>query len=144
MSTPEGEIIARVDRWFGGALCIAYKSHHEGRPNEPMTYLYRSDLLAGLGVDEETEARPAAAREEEAEFGASVQSDADLHEAQTALVALANEFERRSIPFIPECEAPTAKARRNLAQFDRLMARGMEAAKAALRAARRPPPEQTP
>jgi hypothetical protein len=48
----ESEIIARVDRWFGGGLCIAFKSHHEGRPNEPMTYLYRSDLLAGLGITE--------------------------------------------------------------------------------------------
>lgn len=46
------EIIVRVDRWFGGALCIAFKSHHEGRPNEPTTYLYRSDVLAGLGITE--------------------------------------------------------------------------------------------
>lgn len=49
----DAEIVRRVDKWFGGALCIAFKQSDIGLPNTPMTYLYRSDLLAGLGVKEE-------------------------------------------------------------------------------------------
>ena len=51
-ATLDAAIVDRVDHWFGGGLCIAFKSHREGRPNEPMTYLYRSQVLEGLGVVE--------------------------------------------------------------------------------------------
>jgi hypothetical protein len=46
-------ILARVDAYYRGGLVVAFKSHDEGRPNEPMTYLYRSTLLDILGVDED-------------------------------------------------------------------------------------------
>lgn len=45
-------IVERVDRWFRGALCIEFKPGDIGYPNTPMTRLYRSQVLEGLGVVE--------------------------------------------------------------------------------------------
>lgn len=51
-ATEDAIIVARVDGWFRGALCIEFKPGEVGYPNTPMTRLYRSQLLEGLGVVE--------------------------------------------------------------------------------------------
>jgi chromosome segregation ATPase len=52
----------------------------------------------------------------------------DLAQAEKALVLLANQLERYSVPFVPEAEAATALARHELANDERLMAVGLRAA----------------
>jgi hypothetical protein len=66
----------------------------------------------------------------------------DLAAAQEALVLLANQLERHSVPFVPEAEAATARARVEVARDRDLLARGVEAAADVIRAARSLTPER--
>jgi hypothetical protein len=66
----------------------------------------------------------------------------DLAAAQEALVLLANQLERHSVPFVPEAEVATAKARVEVARDRDLLARGMEAATEVIRANRALTPER--
>jgi hypothetical protein len=58
----------------------------------------------------------------------------DLQDAQRALVLLANQLERHSVPFVPAAEEATAKARRDLDTDARLLKKGMAVAAAVLAA----------
>ena len=53
---------------------------------------------------------------------------ADLTDAQRALLLLANQLERHSVPFVPDAERATAKARADLDRLARLEANAMKAA----------------
>lgn len=72
-------------------------------------------------------ARRGVADTEKAEEALDEESNAHL-DTQRALVLLANQLETHSVPFVPDAEAATAKARRDVEQFDKLFARGIDAA----------------